>query len=118
MSDLLAVFDELKEEAKKKIEIEQNVDQVIVVRTNSKKIYHFVNHGISIEEEMQFIGFLRKNNDTIITELLCLWSSKELDVPSWNFRTLLMELHPNNKKAKLVLQGKEGYVIKELSMLV
>lgn len=115
---MLVIFEELKEKAKQKTEVEQNAAQVIVVRTNKKNIYLFVNHEISIEEERQFINSLLEKNDTIITELLCMWNSKELDVPSWNFRTLLIELHPDNKKAKLVLQGNEGYITKELGMLL
>ena len=117
MLDLLAIFEELKEKAEQKIEIEQNAVQIIVVRTNKNSIYLFVNYRMGTEET-QFINSLLEKKDTIITELLCMWNSNELDVPSMNFRKMLMDLHPDNKKAKLLLQGSKGYIIKELSMLV
>ena len=117
MSDLTKDFRELYEQAKITFDKEQNIMQVLVIGTEENKIYTFANHGTDIEE-LQFISLLQKNGDVKIAKLLCLWSSLELDVPSMYFRTLLIKLHPENKIAKLILQGEEGYIIKELGMLV
>lgn len=118
MSDISIKSNVLYAKAQSLIANDQNVVQVIVIRTDKDRIYAFASHGINSDEERQFGEILRTGGDVRITELLCLWKSLELDVPSKYFRTILAELHPENKNAKLILQGKDGYIVKELGTLL
>jgi hypothetical protein len=111
------MFQELISIAKNKVdEISETVDgllspQVTVLLTNSDNIYIAVNDldGVICEE-------LKQNKTTKILRMITMWKDGGVDLPSLTFRKALVEMDEYNKNTEVVLQGKDGYLIKRLSV--
>jgi hypothetical protein len=85
--------------------------QVTVLLTNSDNIYIAVNDldGVICEE-------LKQNKTTKILRMITMWKDGGVDLPSLAFRKALVEMDEYNKNTEVVLQGKDGYLIKKLSV--
>ena len=119
MNKLPIEFEELFQEAKGFIESEDSPQQVIAVRTVKGHTYFFANyitHG-ELTEEKNFIDRLVQEDDTEIKSLVCMWDTKELDIPSQHLRNLLMEMNPLNQEMTLLLKGADGYILKKLNVI-
>lgn len=117
MNNLPVEFKALYKAADAIIQKEANVQQAIAVRASGNIIYAFADHDIcsgNVKEELQFESLLRRNNSAEITELVCLWDSGALDIPSRYLRSALLKMNPNNIKTKILLAGAMGYIVKEL----
>lgn len=113
-------FTELFETAKKEIDSNKTAQQVIVVRTAKNAEYSFLNNDImsgNTMDEEQFAELLSGKEDTEITELLCMWNTYNPDIPSQNFRNLLVKINKENSKTKILLAGKDSYLVKEMSAI-
>lgn len=64
-----------------------------MVRTAKNEVYSFLNHEIV------------SGNTSV------------LDIPSLNFRKLLVTLNKENTKTKVLFTGKDSYYVKELSAI-
>lgn len=120
MTNIPKEFTELFEMAKKEIESNQTAQQVIVVRTAKSAVYSFLNNDImsgNTTDEEQFAELLSGKEDTEITELVCMWNTSILDIPSQNFRRLLVKLNKENMKTKILLTGKDSYLVREMSTI-
>lgn len=120
MTNVPKEFTELYELAKGSINSNQTAQQVIVVRTAKKAVYSFLNHEIlsgSTKDEGQFAELLSSKEDTEITELLCMWNTYKLDIPSQNFRDLFVKMNQENLKSKILLAGKDSYLVKEMGAI-
>lgn len=120
MTNIPKEFTELFEAAKNGIDLNQTAQQVIVVQTAKNAVYSFFNSDIvsgDTKEEEQFAELLLSNKDTEITELLCMWNTYNLDIPSQNFRNLLVKMNKENSKTKILLAGKDSYLVKEMSAI-
>lgn len=58
------------------------------------------------------------NGDTHIIKLLTLWKSGAVDVAAHAFRAALLAADPKNRETQVLLQGEEGYIVKQLGTLV
>ena len=86
------------------------VPQVTVLLSTNKNIFVAVNDiNGTICEELKF------NKDTKISEMLTMWKDGGIDLPSMNFRKVLVEMDEDNNNVNILLQGKENYLIKRLS---
>ena len=85
--------------------------QVTVLLTIKDNVYVAVNDvSGSICEE------LKRNKDTKVIKMLTMWKDGRLDLSSITFRTALIEMNEQNYDTDIILQGKEGYLIKKLSV--
>lgn len=85
--------------------------QVSVLLTDSDNIYIAVNDlGGAICEE------LKQNKTTKILRMVTMWKDGGVDLPSVTFRNALVKMDEYNKNTEVVLQGKDGYLIKKLSV--
>lgn len=119
MNKLPIEFEELFQEAKGLIESEDSAQQVIAVRTVKGHTYSFayyIMHG-ELTEEKNFIDRLVQEDDTEINYLVCMWDTKELDIPSQHMRNLLMEMNPLNQEMTLLLKGADEYILKKLHVI-
>ncbi len=89
--------------------------QTIVVKSLKGNIYKFINNITSKDDELEFLNLLVSKNDTKISEIVCAWSSGEIDLPSFAFRKSLCELDANNKDAKIILKNLNGYNCRKIS---
>jgi len=120
MATIPKEFTDLFEVAKSELDLNQTAQQVIVVRTAKKAVYSFVNNDIvsgNTVEEQQFAKLLSGKEDTEITELVCMWNTSVLDIPSLNLRNLLVKMNKENSKTKILLRGKDSYLVREMSTI-
>lgn len=103
---------ELLEIAKRAFADEKALEasQVTVLWTSNHCFYTAIDDlsGAICEE-------LALKKDTRILKLLTIWKNGQIDLPSFKFRQALIALNENNKDAEMILQGKDGYIIKKVS---
>ncbi len=111
------MFEKMLEIAEKKLDslnesaVGLPASQVTVILTDCDNIYVAVNDfdGSVCEE-------LRHDNNTKVVKLLTLWKNGGLDIPSFDFRQALIRLDDDNVNADIILQGKDGCLIKKLAV--
>lgn len=114
---------ELVQRAKELVLLNPSVDQVIIVKTEKSNIYHFTNRlyidgmftGKS-EDEEKFVEMLSDKKDQVIRYIVCMWNCCSIDVPSMNFRELLLEASEKNAEAMLVLQSVTELILTKMGM--
>lgn len=55
---------------------------------------------------------------TDIRQVVCMWSDGSLDVPSYDFRQMICDLHENNQNAEMLLRGEKGYLKKTIAQVM
>lgn len=61
---------------------------------------------------------LKNKNDTKIINMLTMWKSGDIDLPSIRFRKALVELDESNCDTNIIVQGKDGCLVKKLSATI
>lgn len=87
--------------------------QVIVALTeNGNEHCIFVPNAMAEEKtvEKALIEKLIAESDTVITHLLCLWHDGEynMDIPSFDFRILLLDMNETNLNTKIFVNAANG----------
>ena len=87
--------------------------QVTVLLSNNNNIYVAVNDiDGSICEELMC------DNNTKITQMLTMWKDGSIDISSYAFRKTLVKTDEENNNTDIILQGKDGYLIKKLAVTI
>ncbi len=88
--------------------------QVFIVQTADNKIHEaIVDWSLDADVQEQTLFNVIGKNDTVI-RLICCWSNGTFDMPSYNFRTKLCELNPNNETAQMLLCGDKTFILKSI----
>lgn len=84
---------------------------ITLLQTVSGKeyLYHFCADNI-----FDVMNALVQNGDTRVLYLIHVWRDHTLDVPSYDLRRMLLELHPENQDALMLLTGRESFTIRSL----
>lgn len=104
---LFSIAEELLKNADKK-----QYTQAIVLYTNNN-----IGCGVLIEnalsedksDEKSLFDLLKSKNDTKVNSLICVWHDGCVDLPSYSFRKMLLELNPENEEAKIVFPKENGW---------
>ncbi len=97
----------------------EDMTQAVVFKTSLGNVYHTVIQNTGDDKESdKLIAKMVKNEDTHITEIVCVWHEGSVDVPAYDLRVKLLSLNPKNKDALVLLQGLEKYIVKELDKLM
>jgi hypothetical protein len=83
--------------------------QVTVLVTEKENIYVAIN-----DVKGEICKQLQEKNHTKIVKILTVWKNGEIDLPSLAFRQALLLMDSDNGKAKIYLQGVDGYITKTL----
>lgn len=86
--------------------------QVTVLASNNK-IYVAIN-----EADGTICEQLKRDKNTKIYKMITMWKDGSIDLPSINLRKALIELNEDNNNTDIMLQGKEGCLIKKLSVTI
>ena len=99
------VLTTLIQEARNHISEHPSAEQVIVVKTAKGNIRFFANNVLDqkYEEEKEFVQKLVEEDDIELEYIVCMWDDFNLDLPSMNFRKLLLEVNEENNNAKICL---------------
>ena len=95
------------------------VRQVIVLRTEKGNIYSGVSivgedmHDFTPEDAL--LKTLQAADDTHVLQLVCVWYTKQVDIPSMRFRKALLEMDPRNEKTQILVETLAGKQAKPLS---
>lgn len=115
------VCSELVQTAKKIVSLNPTVDQVIVVQTEKSHIYDFMNHILrdgqyhgQMEDEKAFVQML-SDKEEVVRYIVCMWGDYSIDIPSMNFRKLLLAASEKNADAMLILKSEQSINLKKLS---
>lgn len=116
-------YQELVQMAKEFVLLNPSVDQVIVVKTEKSNIYHFTNQlyidgtfNEKSEDEEKFVQMLLDKEEQVLRYIVCMWNGCSIDVPSMNFRKLLLEASEKNTEAMLVVQSIPDLILKKMSI--
>ena len=98
-------FELLVEEAKKYVLEYPSAEQVIVVKTAKSNIRFLANNVLDekYEDEKRFVQKLIDEEDVVIQQIVCMWNDASVDLPSMNFRKLLLKVSEENKNARMYL---------------
>lgn len=86
-------------------------NQCVVVKTvgNNLLIHKIAVNSVEdlISEQCMIASELERLKDTEVERIVCMWGSKELDVPSHGFMLSLCELNGRNREACVMLNSAE-----------
>ena len=83
--------------------------QVIVFTTTKCSTYISADNTID-----DICSELISKQDTKISNLVAMWKNGQVDLPSLAFRKAILEMNSENKDTNILLQGKEGLIVKKL----
>ena len=93
--------------------------QCLVLKTEQgEKLYSFNCSSVKdlIEQSCEAIINEKIN---VVTKIVCMWSGKHIDVPSYKFMKTLCALNDKNKETQILLRGAENtYSIKKISSII
>ncbi len=95
----------------------QHYTQVVCLRTADGRIYSTVIPNAIDEDhvaERELLLQMKDDGNTRITEILCSWGDSP-DLPSYDFREMILELDPENVDARILLRGRNFYHTRTVS---
>ena len=98
-------FESLIQEAKQRVSEHPAAEQVVVVKTAKGNVRFFASNvsDQKYEEEKAFVQKLVEEDDAVMEYIVCMWDDYNLDLPSMNFRKLLLEVNEENNNARICL---------------
>jgi transcriptional regulator with XRE-family HTH domain len=97
----------------------ESLTMAVVLETADGNIYHTVFHDVLDEQETDtFLNTLRKNNNTQVNRIVCMWYDGSIEIPGADFRTKLIRINKRNENAYFLLQGINGYIVQKMSALL
>lgn len=113
------IFDNMVSTAKEILSDAQKSEytQAVVFLTSSKKEYYvLINNALSPDKECEgdLVANLKANDDTEISYVLCMWHDESVDLPSYDFRKMLLQMDERNANAEIFVLTESGYQTKPL----
>ena len=97
----------------KAIENAPDADAVVILRTANGKEHCFpISIGCAFVP--QIVSTLDASQETHILYLVHIWKNHWLDIPAYDLRKALMDIHPENKSAKTMLIGENSFIIRSI----
>ena len=91
----------------------KNAQAIVALTESGNEHCIFVPNAMAEEKtvEKALIEKLIAESDTVITHLLCLWHDGEcsIDIASFDFRTMLINMNEANLNTKIFVLTKDGY---------
>lgn len=91
----------------------KNAQAIVALTENGNEHCIFVPNAFTEEkaDEKALIEKLIAESDTVITHLLCLWHDGEcsIDIASFDFRDMLLNMNEANLNTKIFVLTKDGY---------
>ena len=94
-----------------------NNTQAIVLHTEKGADYcSVIRDALSAEraDERELLNQLTATGDTRVQYILCMWQNREVDLPSYAFRKLLLETDAENSNAEIFVFTENGYAAVKL----
>ena len=129
-----AAFEPLIAKGQQLLKNNTSHEQVVIVLMANGNILHCLNRSVGMRsgseydtaDEAQFLELLRREGCPI-HHIAALWNpnvvgvipqdAPALDVPGYHLRKGLLDLHPTNQEALILLRGERGYNVRPLKTL-
>jgi len=88
---------------------------VVMLVANGSVIYipfHDLSSSVNEKSVLKALLKIKKNEDTKIDRLICMWHDGSIDLPSFAFREALLSVDRTNFSTKILLNGLTGHIIK------
>lgn len=107
------VFDKMKATAIRLLdnaEKEQNTQAIVLYSASKNEYSAIIKNACSREltEEKALLEKLKIANDTEIRYVLCMWKNNEIDIPSFAFRKMMIELETKNTESLIFVLTADG----------
>ncbi len=112
-NDEIALYQMYVHTGIKAIKNAPDADAVVILRTASGKEHCFpISLGSTFAP--QIVSTLVASEDTHILYVVHIWKNHWLDIPAYDLRKALMDIHPENKNAKTMLIGENSFIIRSI----
>ena len=68
--------------------------------------------SVNTESVIKALLEIKKNEDSKIDRLICMWHDSSIDLPSYAFREALLSVDRTNFSTQILLNGLTGYIVK------
>lgn len=93
---------------------------VVVMQSEKGNVYSIVfqntDSAVDADGGLKLFVELKKNCDTKIERLLCMWHDGTLDLPSYAFREMALKFDRGNLSAKILLCSLNSYTVRNIGM--
>lgn len=126
MKTLTEEFKEMFHEGEQQFLLTPEADHVVVVKSAKENTYLYASRELSqggIEDAEKFVQMLQSIDETEVKLIVCLFNGKHninpssqpfLEIPSYDFRKLLLAANAKNMEALIFLATIPGLFFKEL----
>ena len=101
--------------AKKEAEKLSDGNVVVMFTTKGTVIsvaFSSISSSIQAENTLKFLIDKKKDGESQIKRMVCMWPKGGIDLPSYAFREALVDIDSKNLSAQILLNGLGGYVVK------
>ena len=110
-----AQWEMLVNRAKKEADKLSDGNVVVMLTTKGTVIsiaFSSVSSSIQAENTLKFLIDKKKDGESKIARMICMWHGGGIDLPSYAFREALVDIDSQNLSAQILLNGLGGYVVK------
>ncbi len=75
-------------------------------------LFQDLSSAIDAEGAVKALLEIKKNEDSKIERLICMWHEGSIDLPSFAFREALLSVDRTNFSTQMLLNGLNGYIVK------
>ena len=108
----LTVFACMKEKAELLSDAEKNqyTQAIVLYSAKGNEYSTIIRNALSKEmaDEAFLLGKIQEANDSEIDFVLCMWQDQWIDIPSFAFRKLLLDLNEKNSESALFVVTADG----------
>ena len=113
------IYCEMKDVAEKALfgREKKEFAQAIVFHTAKGNLFaQFIENAVSEDkkDENNLLEKLSEEKDAEIDYILCLWQGGEMDIPSYDFRKMILNLDPVNSNAEIFVMTGNGVSVRKL----
>ena len=112
---LIIVCGTAAENTKKEADKLSDGNVVVMLTTKGTVIsiaFSSVSSSIQAENTLKFLIDKKKDGESKIARMICMWHGGGIDLPSYAFREALVDIDSQNLSAQILLNGLGGYVVK------
>ena len=107
--NLSARMDAFLAEARRLISENPSAIQINLIVTASGRMYSFPRFDLNTKEQEDLcLRRLREDREPQVLCIVCMWHDFTIDMPAHSLRKQLLELHPANTDARVLLRGEAG----------
>ena len=112
ISSFEAMINLTKDAMENFIEKNRNSMSVSIMTKSGNCITGIIHDAVSSDhsDEKKLLNMVKATGEIEIIRILCMWQEGCFDMPSYNFREMICDVHPNNKNAEMLVSGENCFI--------